>query len=372
MIIGVPGEIKADENRVALLPVGAESLVRAGHRVLVESNAGRASGAPDEDYTAAGAEIFDRPQGIYEQADMIVKVKEPLEAEYGLLRPGQILFCYFHFAASRELTLTVQKAGIVAMAYETVQMPNGTLPLLIPMSEVAGRMAVQEGAKYLESTQGGRGILLSGVPGVAPADVVILGGGVVGANAARIAAGLGANVFVLDIDLPRLRYLEDVMPANVTTLMSNTYNLGKVVTSADLVIGAVLRPGAKAPKLVSRQMVSSMKEGAVIVDVAVDQGGCVETCRPTTHTDPTFVVDGVSHYCVTNIPGAVPRTSTFALANATLPYIQQIANRGWREAARIGPELAAGINIVDGKVMHAGVAEAWGLPLASLSEVLEG
>ncbi len=366
MVIGVPREIKADENRVALLPVGAEALVQSGHRVLVETGAGGASGALDEDYVAAGAEVVKKPEKIYGPADMVVKVKEPLEEEYGLLRPGQVLFCYFHFAASRELTLAVQKSGIVAVAYETVQLDNGALPLLIPMSEVAGRMAIQEGAKYLESPQGGRGILLAGVPGVAPADVVILGGGIVGANAARISAGLGANVFVLDINLQRLRYLEDVMPPNVTTLMSNTYNLNKLVTSADLVIGAVLIPGAKAPNLVTRQMISEMKEGAVIVDVSVDQGGCVETCRPTTHTDPTFVVDGVSHYCVANIPGAVPRTSTFALTNATLSYILELANKGWKKAAQTCPELAAGINIVDGKVTHAGVAEAWGTPLASL------
>ena len=370
MVVGVPREIKADENRVALLPVGAEALVRAGHRVLVESPAGRSSGALDQDYAAAGAEVVDGPEAVYGQADLVVKVKEPQRSECELLRPGQILFCYFHFAADQELTLAVRDSGVVAVAYETVQLASGSLPLLIPMSEVAGRMAVQEGAKYLESPQGGRGILLSGVPGVAPADVVILGGGIVGANAARIAAGLGANVFVLDIDLARLRYLEDVMPANVTTLMSNTYNLNKVVTTADLVIGAVLRPGAKAPKLITRQMVAGMKEGAVIVDVAVDQGGCAETTHPTTHASPTFVVDGVSHYCVANIPGAVPRTSTFALTNATMPYVLNLANKGWKEAGAAFPELALGVNIAAGKITHPGVADAWGLLPTPLSEVM--
>ena len=369
MVVGIPREIKADENRVALLPVGVEGLVMRGHRVIVECGAGVATGALDEDYCAAGAEMVATPAQIYEQSDLVVKVKEPLPEEYGLLREGQVLFCYFHFAASRELTRAVLDSGCVAVAYETVQMPNGQLPLLIPMSEVAGRMAVQEGAKYLEKPQGGRGILLAGVPGVAPADVVILGGGVVGANAARLAAGLGANVFVLDIDLDRLRYLEDVMPPNVRTLMSNTYNLNKVVISADLVIGAVLRPGAKAPKLVSREIVGQMKEGAVIVDVAIDQGGCVDTMRVTTHQDPIFFVDGVCHYGVANIPGAVPRTSTFALTNATLPYVLMLADMGWKEASSACEEVKCGVNIVAGKITHAGVAEAWNLPLFQLESV---
>jgi alanine dehydrogenase len=370
MIIGVPREIKADENRVALLPASAETLIRHGHTVLVETEAGLGSGAQDDEYAAAGAQVTDDPGRIFGEADMVVKVKEPMPEEYGYLRPEQILFTYFHFAASEELTQTVQQSGITAIAYETVQVADGSLPLLIPMSEVAGRMAVQEGAKYLESPQGGRGILLSGVPGVAPADVVVLGGGIVGSNAAKIAAGLGANVFVLDIDLARLRYLDDVMPANVTTLMSNTYNLRKLVSSADLVIGAVLIPGSKAPHLVSRQMISEMKEGAVIVDVAVDQGGCVETCRPTTHSNPTFVVDGVSHYCVANIPGAVPRTSTLALTNATFRYLLDIADNGWQEAARRSGALASGVNAVSGKVTHPGVAEAWNTGLTPLSDYL--
>lgn len=371
MVVGVPREIKEDENRVALLPVGAELLVRDGHTVLVEQGAGEASGALDADYTSAGAEIVTSAADLYARAELVLKVKEPLPPEYAFLRSGQTVFCYFHFAADETLTRRVIDANIVAIAYETVRQEDGTLPLLVPMSEVAGRMAVQEGAKYLERPQGGRGILLSGVPGVAPADVVILGGGVVGANAARIAAGLGANVFVLDVDLPRLRYLADVMPANVTTLMSNPYNLNKLVTSCDLLIGAVLRPGAKAPKLVTREMVTHMKEGAVIVDVSVDQGGCVETCRPTTHADPTYIVDGVSHYCVANIPGAVPRTSTFALTNATFPYIRVLARDGWRSVARSRPDLAGGLNIVEGRVVHEGVAEAWGLDVVSLDDVLQ-
>ncbi len=370
MIVSVVKENKVDENRVGLLPVGVEALVENGHRVLVQSGAGVASGFLDSDYKDAGAEISEDLKEIYGLAELVVRVKEPQKKDISLLRPGQMVFCYFHFAASRELTLAVQDSGIVALAYETVELPNGELPLLVPMSEVAGRMALQEGAKYLESPQGGRGILLAGVPGVAPADVVILGGGVVGANAARIAAGLGANVFVLDINLARLRYLADVMPPNVITLMSNRYNLNKLVSSADLVIGAVLKTGARAPRLVTREMVSKMKEGAVIVDVSVDQGGCVETCRPTTHSQPTYKVGEVIHYCVTNIPGAVPRTSTFALTNATLPYIMEIADKGWREASRTSTELAAGLNIVEGRVTHTGVAEAWDLPLETLSEVL--
>ena len=369
MIVGVPKEIKSDENRVALLPVGVEALVQNGHQVLVEHNAGLASGATNEAYIKAGATLVTFSKEVYGQADLIVKVKEPIKQEYPMLQEGQILFCYFHFAASWELTEAVLHSGVVAVAYETVQLPNGRLPLLVPMSEVAGRMAIQEGAKYLERPQGGRGILLAGVPGVAPADVVVLGGGVVGANAAKIAAGLGANVFVLDIDLDRMRYLDDVMPPNVTTLMSNSYNLQKVVTSADLVIGAVLRPGAKAPMLISSGMIKKMKEGAVIVDVAIDQGGCVETMRVTTHQDPIFFVDGICHYGVANIPGAVPRTSTFALTNATLPYILKLANYGWQGACKTMPEMARGLNIVAGKVTHEGVAEAWGLPSVSCKDI---
>ncbi|HLA28189.1 MAG TPA: alanine dehydrogenase [Syntrophales bacterium] len=369
MIIGVPKEIKADENRVGLLPGGAEQMVAAGHRVLVQAGAGLSSGVGDEDYLHTGARIVDDPAMIYAEADLIIKVKEPLFQEYSLIRSGQVVFCYFHFAADRALTEAMQASQVVAIAYETIQRADGSLPLLIPMSEVAGRMAVQEGAKYLEKPLGGRGILLSGVPGVAPADVVILGGGVVGSGAARIAAGIGANVFILDVDLNRLRYLSEVMPPNVTTLMSNPYNTKKLVVSADLLIGAVLITGAKAPKLVTREMVRTMKEGAVLVDVAVDQGGCAETSRPTTHADPTYVVDGVIHYCVTNMPGAVPRTSTFALTNATFRYALEIANKGWESAVRTNQEIAAGVNMVKGKVTHPGVAEAWDIPLTLLTDI---
>jgi alanine dehydrogenase len=369
MIIGIPKEIKSDENRVGLLPGGAEQMVAAGHRVLVEMGAGHPSGARDENYVSAGAHIVPDAASVYGEAELIIKVKEPLPPEYELVRPGQAVFCYFHFAADLELTKAMQERRIVAIAYETVQSADGSLPLLIPMSEVAGRMAVQEGAKYLEKPRGGRGILLSGVPGVAPAVVVIIGGGVVGSGAAKIAAGMGANVFILDVDLVRLRYLADVMPPNVTTLMSNPYNTKKLIASADLLIGAVLIPGAKAPRLVTREMVRSMKEGAVLIDVAVDQGGCSETCRPTTHSDPTYVVDGVIHYCVTNMPGAVPHTSTFALTNATFRYALEIANQGWKTAARINPEIASGINIVEGKITHPGVSGAWGIPLTALTDI---
>ncbi len=370
MTVGLPKEIKPDENRAGLLPVGVQALVAAGHRVVVERGVGSASGAEDEDYERSGAGLASNAEAVYAESDLIVKVKEPQASELCLIREDQTVFCYFHFAASEELTTGFLNTGAIAIAYETVTSDSGTLPLLVPMSEVAGRMAVQEGAKYLESPQGGRGILLAGVPGVAPADVVVLGGGVVGSNASRIAAGLGANVFVLDIDLERLRYLDDILPANVTTLVSNTYNLDKVVTTADLVIGAVLRAGAKAPTLVTREMIRQMKPGSVIVDVAVDQGGCVETCRPTTHRDPTYVVDGVSHYCVTNIPGAVPRTSTFALTNATLSLACEIADKGWERASAENLHVAAGVNVVRGKVTHQGVAEAWQLAYTPVSDTI--
>lgn len=361
MVIGVPREIKPGENRVALTPSGVEILHLHGHTVLVETGAGSGSGFSDEEYQAAGAIIVETAQAIYAQADMIVKVKEPLPNEYELIRPGQLVFTYFHFAASEELTNTIRRSRCVAIAYETVQREDGSLPLLIPMSEVAGRMAPQEGAKYLERTMGGRGILLGGVPGTEPATVVILGGGVVGTNAAKIAAGLGARVVILDTNLYRLRYLDDVMPRNVITMVSTPANIRRILRDADLVIGAVLIPGAKAPKLITREMLADMKPGCVIVDVSVDQGGCVETCHPTTHDNPTYVVDGVVHYCVANMPGAVPVTSTIALTNATLPYIVELADKGWEEAVRTNPELLAGLNIVDGFVTHPGVAEAFGL-----------
>lgn len=361
MVIGVPREIKPGENRVALTPSGVEVLRQHGHTVLVERSAGSGSGFADVEYQAAGAELLESAREVYAQADMIVKVKEPIEPEYELIRPGQVVFTYFHFAASEELTAAIRRSRCVAIAYETVQRADGSLPLLIPMSEVAGRMAPQEGAKYLERTMGGRGILLGGVPGTEPATVVILGGGVVGTNAAKIAAGLGARVVILDTNLYRLRYLDDVMPRNVITMVSTPANIRRVLRDADLVIGAVLIPGAKAPKLITREMLSDMKPGAVIVDVSVDQGGCVETCRPTTHDNPIYVVDGVVHYCVANMPGAVPVTSTIALTNATLPYIVELADKGWETAVRTNPELLAGLNIVDGFITHPGVAESFGL-----------
>lgn len=364
MVIGVPKEIKANENRVALVPAGAEVLVGDGHQVLIEKSAGQGSGFPDEAYAAVGATICSDPKEVWAQSDLVLKVKEPIEPEWPLLRSGQVVFTYFHFAASETLTRAVMDSGCVAIAYETVQLPSGELPLLTPMSEVAGRLAVQEGAKYLEALYGGRGVLLGGVPGVLPADVLVIGGGVVGTNAARMAAGLGANVTLLDISLERLRYLADMMPANVRLLYSNRHNLLAQLSHADLVIGAVLVPGAKAPKLVRREDLKLMKSGAVIVDVSVDQGGCIETIRPTTHKEPVYLVDGVVHYGVANMPAAVPRTSTLALTNATFPYARKLARKGWREACRSDPSLALGLNIVCGKIVYPAVAEAFGLPLA--------
>jgi alanine dehydrogenase len=371
MIIGVPREIKPNENRVGVVPSGVELLVKNGHTVLVETNAGTGSGFRDEDYTRAGGTIVGTPADVYGGADMIVKVKEPIAPEYPLIRPGQILFTYFHFAASRELTEAIINSRSIAIAYETVQRADRSLPLLVPMSEVAGRMAPQEGAKYLEKTMGGRGVLLGGIPGTRPADVIILGGGVVGTNAAKIAAGFGARVTIFDRDLARLRYLDDVMPKNVQTLMSTPASIREAVRHADLVIGAVLIPGAKAPFLVTRDMLSEMREGSVIVDVAVDQGGCIETTRPTTHADPTYVVDGVVHYCVANMPGAVPFTSTIGLTNATLPYMLQLADHGYREALRQNEELRHGLNIIDGVVTYKGVADAFDLPYTPAEDVLE-
>ena len=370
MIIGVPKEIKANENRVALQPVGAEMLGQHGHQVLVEKGAGEGSGFEDGEYRQAGAKICATAAEVFSGSEMIIKVKEPLDPEYKLIKKGQIIFTYFHFAASEELTRAMMDSGAVSIAYETMESVNGSLPLLVPMSEVAGRMATQEGAKYLERTHGGRGLLLGGVPGVAPGEAVILGGGVVGTNAAKIAAGMGAHVTILDIDLNRLRYLDDVMPANVDTMMSNPANIRWAISKADLLIGAVLIPGAKAPHLVTRDMLKLMKPGSVIVDVAVDQGGCIETCRPTTHAEPTYTVEGVVHYCVANMPGAVPNTSTIALTNATLPYAVQIADKGYVRAARESREILTGINIIAGKVTCKGVAEAFDLPYTPVSELL--
>jgi alanine dehydrogenase len=363
MIVGVPSEIKSDEYRVALLPVGAEELRRSGHRVLVQAGAGQGSGIPDDRYEASGAEIVAEAAAIWKQADIVVKVKEPLPDEWPLLRAGQVVFTYFHFAADERLTRAVMTSGITAVAYETIKDAKGTLPLLTPMSEVAGRMSIQEGAKYLERPQQGRGILLAGVPGVAPANVVVLGGGVVGANAAKVAAGLGANVLILDINLDRLRYLDDVMPPNVTTIFSDRHAILDAISRADLVIGAVLIPGARTPMLVRREDLGRMPPRAVIIDVAIDQGGCIETSRPTTHANPTYIVDDVLHYCVTNMPGAVGRTSTHALTNVTLPYALQLANKGLDRACRENPGLAAGVNIRQGKITNAAVAETFGLEL---------
>jgi len=370
MIIGVPREIKNNEYRVGLLPVHCEALTESGHTVLVEHHAGEGSGAFDADYRAAGARVLTSPRDVFRRADMIVKVKEPQPSEFRLLRPGQIVFTYFHFAADKPQFDAALRSGIVAMAYETIQLRDGSLPLLTPMSEIAGRMAVHEGAKYLEEPTKGRGLLLAGVPGVAPAKVAILGGGVVGANAAKMAAGLGADVTILDINLNRLRYLDDVMPKNVKTLMSNAHNIRDQVRDADLLIGAVLRPGARAPVLVSRKLVRQMKRGAVIVDVAIDQGGCIETSRPTTHDRPTYLVGGIVHYCVTNMPGAVARTSTTALTNATFPYVLEIARKGFGRAARKNPALASGLNIVRGRVTYSDLATQYRKPLAPLPEVL--
>ncbi len=370
MIIGVPREIKEAEARVAMPPSGVETLVAEGHEVIVEAGAGLGSGFTDEEFAQVGAQITPSAEAVWRQGEMIVKVKEPLPQEWPYISPGQVIFTYFHFAASEELTLGVLKTGCVAITYETVTRDNGELPLLIPMSEVAGRMAVQEGAKYLEARMGGRGVLLGGVPGVLPGEVVILGGGVVGTNAAKMAAGLGASVTILDIDLERLRYLDDVMPKNVHTLKSNPRNIRDSIARADLLIGAVLIPGAKAPRLVTREMLKLMKPRSVVVDVSVDQGGCIETIRPTTHTDPIYVVDDVVHYGVANMPGAVPLTSTLALTNATMPYVSQIAARGYRQAAMDNREILTGINMVDGKVTWDGVAEAFGLPFTPIEEAL--
>ncbi|HMW32788.1 MAG TPA: alanine dehydrogenase [bacterium] len=371
MIIGVPKEIKTKENRVGLLPVGVAELKKHGHTVIVENNAGVGSGFDNDAYVKAGAEIVPTPKDVYGRADMIVKVKEPIKPEYELIRENQVVFTYFHFAADRALTEAMIKSKCIAIAYETVQRSDRKLPLLDPMSEVAGRMAVHAGAKYLEKTFGGRGLLLSGVPGTEPATVVVIGGGVVGTNAAKIAAGFGARVIMMDIDLYRLRYLDDIMPKNVHTMMSNSYNIAEVIKHADLVIGAVLIPGAKAPHLITRDMLKTMKPGAVIVDVAVDQGGCVETTKPTTHEEPIYNIDGIVHYCVANMPGAVPFTSTVALTNATLPYAVQLANKGWEKAVKENHELLLGCNILNGKVVYKGVADAFDLPYVPVEQVVK-
>ena len=367
MIVGVPKEVKRDEYRVAILPVGVEELVKAGHSVVIEQGAGLGSGLTNEQYEEAGAELVETAQEVFAAADMILKVKEPQTAEFPLIRAGQIIFTYFHFAASRELTQAMIDCGAICLAYETLRDRHGTLPLLTPMSEVAGRMSIQEGAKDLERPQGGQGILLSGVPGVAPAHIVVLGGGVVGANAAKIAAGFNADVSLLDINMTRLRYLDDVMPPNVNVLFSDRHVLRQQLQRADLVIGAVLVPGAKAPRLVMREDLGLMKPGSVIIDVAVDQGGCIETSRPTTHSEPTYIVDDILHYCVSNMPGAVSRTSTFALCNVTLPWALRVAKQGITDALAGSPELQTALNIHTGKVTNEAVAETFDLPFHPLA-----
>ena len=366
MIIGVPKEIKNNENRVGMTPSGVQEMTKHGHVVYVQASAGMNSGFSDDAYTAAGAKILPTIEDVYATAEMIVKVKEPIACEYKLVREGQLLFTYFHFASSEPLTKAMIESGAVCCAYETVERKDRSLPLLIPMSEVAGRMATQEGCYFLERPRGGKGKLMGGVPGVKPAKVLVIGGGVVGTASARTAAGMGADVTICDVSLPRLAYLSDVMPKNVKTLMSSEYNIREELKSADLVVGSVLIPGAKAPKLVTRDMLALMEPGSVLVDVAIDQGGCFETSHPTTHEEPTYYVDGILHYCVANIPGAVPYTSTLALTNATLPYALQLANKGWRKACADNEELRKGLNVVEGKVVYKEVAEAWDLPYEEL------
>lgn len=366
MIIGVPKEIKTNENRVAVTPAGVAEFKKHGHRVYVQTTAGEGSGFSDEEYVRAGAEITPTAEATFAIAEMVMKVKEPIAVEYGLIKDNQLVFTYFHFASSEELTHAMLKSKAVCLAYETVEKTDRSLPLLVPMSEVAGRMSVQAGAKYLEKTHKGRGILLGGVAGVKPANVLVLGGGIVGTQAAKMAAGLGANVTIMDVSLPRLRYLEDIMPANVDTLMSNEYNIREMIKTSDLIVGGVLIPGTKAPRLITRDMLKTMKPGTVMVDVAIDQGGCFETSHATTHADPVYIVDDVVHYCVANMPGAVPYTSTLALTNATLPYAIQLADKGWRKACRENQELLLGLNVVGGQVVYKGVAEAWNLPLADV------
>ncbi len=370
MIIGILKEIKTEEHRVAMTPAGVEVMQQNGHTVLVEKNAGRDSGFTNPSYAKAGAEIVNTPAEIYKRCEMVMHVKEPLPSEYGLLKKNQIIFTYLHLAALEELTKVLIKSGSINIAYETIQKADGSLPLLTPMSEVAGRMAIQQGAKYLEMAQGGSGILLGGVPGVNPGTVVIIGGGIVGTQAAKMACGLGAKVYVLDTNLERLRYLSDVMPSNCFSLMYDPAIIRDLLKKADLVVGAVLIVGAQAPKIITRDMLKTMKKGAVIVDVAIDQGGCFETSRPTTHNDPIYVVDGIVHYCVANMPGGVAKTSTLALTNATLPYALEIADKGWKKAFRENPEIKLGANVVKGKVTCKGVADAFGLKYVPIDSLL--
>lgn len=370
MLIGILKEIKPEENRVCMTPAGVEVMITNGHRVIVETLAGVGSGFEDENYVQSGAEIAESAKDVFDRADMVMHVKEPLPSEYDLLRGGQILFTYLHLAAAEELTHALIKSNAICIAYETVQKADGSLPLLTPMSEVAGRMAIQQGAKYLEMAQGGHGMLLGGVPGVDPGNVVVIGGGIVGVNAAKMACGLGAKVYILDMNLDRLRYLSDVMPANCFNLYSSPAMVRELIQRADVVVGAVLIPGAKAPKLINRDMLKTMKPGSVLVDVAIDQGGCFETSRATTHGDPIYMVDGVVHYCVANMPGAVPRTSTMALTNATLPYAVEIANKGWKKAMQESSEIKAGANVINGKITYNAVAQAFDLNWTPIDDLL--
>ena len=366
MKVGIPKEIKNNENRVGMTPAGVAELVRSGHEVSVQHTAGEGSGFADDEYVKAGARILPTIEAVYRECDMIVKVKEPIEPEYELVRPGQLLFTYFHFACEKELTEAMLKSGAVCLAYETVQLPNGSLPLLQPMSEVAGRMATLNGAYYLQKTKGGKGKLISGVPGVSPAKVLVLGGGVVGEAAALMAAGLGADVTIADISLPRLRQLDIETPANVHTLYSSEHNIRKMLPTVDIIVGSVLVPGDKTPHLITKEMLKLMEPGTVLVDVAIDQGGCFETSRPTTHSDPVYIEEGIVHYCVANIPGAVPNTSTLALTNATLRYAIALADKGWQQACTDDGALAKGLNIVEGKVVFKAVADVFGLPWTPL------
>jgi alanine dehydrogenase len=370
MIVGILKEIKAEENRVSMTPAGVEVMIQNGHTLLVEKHAGAGSGFEDAVYQKAGAEIVETPAEIFRRSEMVMHVKEPLPSEYDLIQEDQIVFTYLHLAAAEELTQTLIRTKAVNIAYETIQKADGSLPLLTPMSEVAGRMAVQQGAKYLEMAQGGHGILLGGVPGVDPGHVVVIGGGVVGVNAAKMACGLGAKVYVLDMNLDRLRYLSDVMPANCFLLYSSPAVIRDLIRRADVVVGAVLIPGAKAPRLITRDMLKTMKKGSVLVDVAIDQGGCFETSKATTHKDPIYAVEGVVHYCVANMPGAVPKTSTLALTNATLPYAVEIANKGWKKAMKENKEIELGANVVQGKVTYKAVADAFGLDFVPIGQLL--
>lgn len=370
MNIGIPKEIKPQENRVAIQPGGVMTLVQQGHNVMVEKDAGLGSGFSDDEYVAAGAQIEADVDALWAAADMIMKVKEPIAKEYSRIKEGQILFTYFHFAADKTLTQAIIDSKCIAIAYETVEKVDRSLPLLIPMSEVAGRMATQEGAKFLEKAMGGRGVLMGGIPGVPPANTLVLGGGIVGVNAAKIAAGMGSNTTIMDINMPRLRYLDDVMPKNITTLFSSEANIRAMLPTVDLIIGAVLKPGAKAPHLITREMLSHMRPGTVLVDVAIDQGGCFETSKPTTHQDPVYFVDEILHYCVANMPGAVPYTSTLGLTNVTLPYAVALANKGWKQAVNEDIELLKGVNIVEGTIVYEDVAEAFGMEWSTVDHML--